>query len=167
MATSPTANVIPRGAGLRITSTEPDLPITSKGSEWGVPQPHSHEPQPRLISIMFSLALSMALRIEVPTSLPLQRPMPMNPSPLPTTQVILNLTLLPESVILCTMLTSMTSSLRSGNSMSTISASRSGSFVASAWLMLVTSPERTMCPSLVFGTHSILSSLQPVLDFLY
>ncbi len=47
--------------------------------------------------------------------------MPTKPSPLPTTTVIRNLTLRPESVILCTMLTSMTSSLRSGRRMSTIS----------------------------------------------
>jgi hypothetical protein len=85
---------------LKVTSTDPDLPTTSKGSEWGVPQPHSQEPQPLLISIILSLASSMALRMVGPTSRPLARPMPMKPSPLPTATVTPKRTLRPESVIL-------------------------------------------------------------------
>src|SRR5512133_252079 len=98
LATSPTASPIPRGAGFKVTSTEPDLPVTVRGRECAVPQPHSHDPQPLLISIMLSLALSMAFRMVGPTSFPLARPMPTKPSPLPTQEVTANRTLRPESV---------------------------------------------------------------------
>ena len=62
----------------------------------------------------------------------------------------------------------MTSSLRSGRRISTISGSLRGSLVARAWFIVVISPLSTILPSFVIGTHSaILISLHVALDLFY
>src|SRR5688572_10899093 len=156
-ATSPTARPTPCGAGLRLTSTEPLLPVTRKGREWARWHPHSHDPQPRLTSIMFSFALSIARRIAGPTSRPRARPNPAYPSLFPTMQVIAKFTRRPESVIRWTMFTSSTSSSVSGRRTSTISGSRIGKAVLIASARVVISPLRTIRPSFVRGFHSVRS----------
>src|SRR5659263_667873 len=120
LAVPPEAIPSPLGAGNSLTSTLPVLPFTSKGTVWPCPQPHSHEPQPRLMPITFILAVSIAFRIAIPTWTSFPSPMPIKPSPLPTMTVALNFTLLPESLILWTILISRTSSLISGSNASTI-----------------------------------------------
>ena len=111
--------------------------------------------------MILSFALSMAFLMAGPTSFPFTRPMPTKPSSLPTTTVMANLTLLPESVILWTMFTSNTSSVISGRSMSTISGSLRGNRELRASLMVVILPSYTSLPSFVLGTHfkEYLSSL--------
>ena len=91
-AISPTALPTPWGAGLIVTTTEPDLPTTRNGRLCALPQPHSHDPQPLLISRMLSFALLIAFLIAGAASLDFPLPTPMKGTAKMKVNPALNLT---------------------------------------------------------------------------
>ncbi len=96
----PTTSPVPCGAGIRVTLTLPDFPVTSNGRVWDSEHIQSKAAQDLLILIILSLAFLIALSLAGRVSFDLPSPIPTYPSPFPITAIVENVITFPSLVFL-------------------------------------------------------------------
>src|SRR3989344_8036376 len=94
-------NPVPLGAGIKFTVMLPHFPVTLKGMECGVLQPHAHDPHALLILIKFNFAFLIAFSRAGTVSFALPYPTPIYPFLFPTTANAAKVMVFPSDVFFC------------------------------------------------------------------